>query len=128
MFINGEFIDIEFYANPNAWKTMSKDILKAFSIEALRFKDNPSKNEISDFHDAFLKILQKLSLNYSSREGVGLGNVVEFTSKDNKWRGITLVHDENLVQFYLVSKRGGYQAESHPEIQFQTNVSQRYTI
>ena len=128
VFINGELIGIEFYANPNAWKTMSKDILKAFSIEALRFKDKPCKNEISDFHDEFLKLLQKLSLRYSSREGVGLGSVVEFTSKDNKWRGITLVHEENLVQFYLVSKRGGYQAQSHPEIQFQTNISQRYTI
>ncbi len=128
VFINGELIGIEFYANPNAWKTMSKDILKAFSIEALRFKDKHSKNEISDFHDEFLKLFQKLSLRYSSREGVGLGNVVEFTCKDNKWRGITLVHEENLVQFYLVSKRGGYQAQSHPEIQFQTNISQRYTI
>ena len=128
VFINGELIGIEFYANPNAWKTMSKDILKAFSIEALRFKDQPKKNEISDFHDVFLKILKKLSLEYTSRDGVGLGNVVEFTSKDNKWRGITLVHEEHLVQFYLVSKRGGYQAESHPEIQFQTNIAQRYTI
>jgi hypothetical protein len=38
VFINGELIGIEFYANPNAWKTMSKDILKAFSIEALRLE------------------------------------------------------------------------------------------
>jgi hypothetical protein len=128
VFINSELIGIEFYANPNAWKTMSKDILKAFSIESLRFKDKPRTNKISDFHDVFLKLLQKLSLEFSSREGVGLGNVVEFTSKDNKWRGITLVHEEILVQFYLVSKRGGYQAQSHPEIQFQTNISQRYTV
>jgi hypothetical protein len=128
VFISGELIGIEFYANQNAWNTMSKDILKAFAIESLRFKDKPSKNELSDFHDAFLNLIQKLSLNYSSREGVGLGNVVEFASEDNKWRGITLVHEENLVQFYLVSKRGGYQAQSEPEIQFQTNVSQRYTI
>jgi len=128
VFINGEFIGIEFYANPNAWNTMSKDILKAFSIEALRFKDKPKKNDISDFHDVFLNLIHKLSLEYSTRKGVGLGNVVEFASKDSKWRGITLVHKENLVQFYLVSKRGGYQAKSDPEIQFQTNVSQRYTI
>ncbi len=128
VFINGELIGIEFYANPNAWKTMSKDILKAFSIEALRFKDKPSTNDISDFHNVFLNLLHKLSLEYSTRKGVGLGNVVEFTSKDNKWRGITLVHEENLVQFYLVSKRGGYRGESHSEIQFQTNVAQRYTI
>jgi len=128
VFINGEFIGIEFYANPNAWNTMSSDILKAFSIEALRFKDKPKTNDISDFHDVFLNLLHKLSLEYSTRKGVGLGNVVEFTSKDNKWRGITLVHEENLVQFYLVSKRGGYQAQSHPGVQFQTNISQRYTV
>ncbi|MHA2393895.1 MAG: ARPP-1 family domain-containing protein [Promethearchaeota archaeon] len=128
VFINGEFIGIEFYANPHAWKTMSNDILKAFSIEALRFKDKKNKNRIIDFHDEFLNILQKLSLEYSSREGVGLGYVVEFTSKNNKWRGITLVHEENLVQFYLVSKRGGYQEQPHQGIQFQTNISQRYTI
>jgi len=128
VFINGEFIGIEFYANPKAWKTMSNDILKAFSIEALRFKDNPRKNDISDFQDEFLKLINGLSLEYSTREGVGLGSVVEFTSKDNKWRGITLVHKENLVQFYLVSKRGGYQGESHSNIQFQTNIIQRYTI
>ncbi len=128
VFINGEFIGIEFYANPIAWKTMSKDILKAFSIEALRFKDEPRKNETSDSHDVFLQLLHELSLEYTTREGAGLGNVVEFTSKDNKWRGITLVHEENLVQFYLVSKRGGYQEESHSEIQFQTNISQRYAI
>jgi hypothetical protein len=128
VFINGELIGIEFYANPNAWKTMSKDILKAFSIEALRFKEESIKDDISDFHSEFLERIRKLSLKYTSREGVGLGDVVEFTSKDNKWRGITLVHEENLVQFYLVSKRGGYQAQSEPEIQFQTNISQRYTI
>lgn len=130
VFINGEFIGIEFYANPNAWKTMSNDILKAFSIEALRFKDKKNINKTVDYHDEFLTILQKLNLEYSSREGVGLGDVVEFTSKDKKWRGITLVHNGNLIQFYLVSKRGGYQEQPHQErqIQFQTNISQRYTI
>ncbi|MHA1933006.1 MAG: ARPP-1 family domain-containing protein, partial [Promethearchaeota archaeon] len=85
VFINGELIGIEFYANPNAWKTMSKDILKAFSIESLRFKDKPRANDISDFHNVFLSLLNKLSLEYSTRKGVALGNVVEFTSKDNKW-------------------------------------------
>jgi hypothetical protein len=126
VFINGEFIGIEFYANPDAWKTMSKDILKAFSIEALRFKDKTYKKDTSNFHDIFLNLLHQLSLEYSTRKGVGLGDVVEFTSKDNKWRGITLILEQNLVQFYLVSKRGGYQAESQGRIQFQTNIAQRY--
>jgi hypothetical protein len=128
VFINNEFIGIEFYANSEAWKYMSNDIIKAFSIEALRFKDKAVKNEKIEYYDEFLKALQKLELAFSEREGVGLGNVVEFKSADNKWRGITLYHNETLVQFYLVSKRGGYQQQREPNIQFQTVVNQRFQI
>ncbi|MFX1364118.1 MAG: ARPP-1 family domain-containing protein [Promethearchaeota archaeon] len=127
VFINGEFIGIEFYANPNAWKTMSKDILTAFSIEALRFMDKPKKR-VTEFHDELLKFLPKLSFEYTTREGIALGNVVEFSSTDNKWRGITLVHDKNMAQFYLVSKRGGYQEKPRSNIQFQTVIDQRYQV
>ena len=116
VFINGEFIGIELYANIDAWKSMSSDILKAFSIEALRFKDKPAKNEIIEYHDELIKILGKIDLQFSSRKGIGLGNVVEFTSNDNKWRGITLVLDSTTVQFYLVSKRGGYQAQKPRDV------------
>ncbi len=127
VFINGEFIGTEIYANPEAWKAMSNDILKAFSIEALRFKDKPQR-KVNEYHDELIKTLHSLNLNYSTREGVALGNVVEFNSSDNKWRGITLVHNDSLVQFYLVSKRGGYQDQPHSNIQFQTLINQRYTI
>ncbi|MFX1503321.1 MAG: ARPP-1 family domain-containing protein [Promethearchaeota archaeon] len=127
VFINGEFIGIEFYANPIVWNTMSKDILTAFSIEALRFKDKP-KQKVTEFHDEILKILPKLSFEYTTRKGIALGNVVEFSSKDNKWRGITLVHDKNMAQFYLVSKRGGYQERPRSNIQFQTVIDQRYQV
>lgn len=127
VFINGEFIGIEFYANPKVWKTMSKDILKAFSIEALRFKDKP-KQKLVDFHDELLKILARLSFKYTTRDGIALGNVVEFTSKNNKWRGITLVHEKNMAHFYLVSKRGGYQERPRSNIQFQTVINQRYHV
>ncbi len=127
VFINGEFIGIEFYANPKVWKTMSKDILKAFSIEALRFKDKP-KRKITEFHEALLKILGSLNFDYSTKEGIALGNVVEFKSDDNKWRGITLVHDKSIAQFYLVSKRGGYQERPRSSIQFQTVINQRYHV
>ena len=128
VFINGGFIGIELYANTDAWKSMSTDILKAFSIEALRFKDKPAKNGIIEYHDELIKILGKIDLQFSSRKGIGLGNVVEFTSNDNKWRGITLVLDSTTVQFYLVSKRGGYQSQKRPDIQFQTVINERYQI
>jgi len=127
VFINGDFIGIEFYANSEVWKTMSDDILKAFSIEALRFKDKPQLKVI-EYHDDLLKILNRLNFNYSFREGVALGNVIEFNSNDNKWRGITLVHEKTMAQFYLVSKRGGFQGSTRSNIQFQTVVNQRYQI
>jgi hypothetical protein len=127
VFINGKFIGIEFYANSEVWKTMSKDILKAFSIEALRFKDKPQR-KVSEYHDELIKILDTLEFNYTKRDGVALGNIVEFSSNDNKWRGITLVHEKTMAQFYLVSKRGGSQGESRTNIQFQTVIDQRYQI
>ncbi|MHA1912798.1 MAG: ARPP-1 family domain-containing protein [Promethearchaeota archaeon] len=128
VFINGEFIGIEFYANPDAWKMMSEDILKAFAIEALRFKDKPHTRENIMFHDEFISLLRKLDLKLSDRKGIGLGDVVEFKSDDNKWRGITLVHQDTLVQFYLVSKRGGAQLQPERNVQFQTVINQRYTV
>ncbi|MFX1390064.1 MAG: ARPP-1 family domain-containing protein [Promethearchaeota archaeon] len=127
VFINGEFIGIEFYANPLVWNTMSKDILKAFAIESLRFKEKPER-QITGYHEEFIKILAELNIKYSAREGVALGNVVEFNSADKKWRGITLVHNEKFAQFYLVSKRGGYQEKPQSNIQFQTVINQRYEI
>jgi len=126
VFINGEFIGIEFYANSKVWETMNNDILKAFAIESLRFKDKSDK-KISGQHDKHLiKALQRLKLNFSERKGIGLGEVVEFESKDKKWRGNTLVHENSLVQFYIVSKRGGSSSSDRQEQVFQTNVSQRY--
>jgi hypothetical protein len=127
VFINGSFIGIEFYANSEVWKTMSKDILKAFSIEALRFKDIPQR-KIAEHHEELIKILNRLNFNFSSREGVALGDVVEFNSNDGKWRGITLVHEKTMVQFYLVSKRGGIQGSTRSNIQFQTVIDQRYQV
>ena len=127
VFINGEFIGIEFYANPTVWKTMSTDIIQAFSVEALRFKDNP-KHKVIEFHNELLVFLEKLCLNYSTRDGIALGEIIEFNSDDNKWRGITLVHDKSIVQFYLVSKRGGYQEQPRSNLQFQTIINQRYQI
>ncbi len=128
VFINGEFIGTEFYANSDAWKFMSHDILRAFAIEALRFKDKSHKKETTEFHDELIKILNNLTFEFDTRKGVGLGNVVEFHSNNNKWRGITLVHNNSLIQFYLVSKRGGYQEQSRANIQFQTMINQRYQI
>ena len=125
-FINHEFIGIEFYANVQVWDAMSKDILKAFAIESLRFKDKPYKEKSDLSKIQLIKALQSLKLNFTTRKGIGLGDVVEFESQDKKWRGNTLVHENSLVQFYIVSKRGGSTSENQREQLFQTNVSQRY--
>jgi hypothetical protein len=129
-FINGEFIGIEFYANAQVWSVMSKDILKAFAIESLRFKDKPFNGNPDLSEVQLIKTLQNLKLKFSARKGIGLGEVVEFESIDSKWRGNTLVHGSSLVQFYIVSKRGGStqtnQRRNQREQFFQTNISQRY--
>jgi hypothetical protein len=127
VFINSEFIGIEFYANPEAWKMMNNDILKAFSIEALRFKNKP-QIKVDEYHEVLMDILRKIKFDFSSREGVALGNVVEFNSNDNTWRGITLVHKNSMAQFYLVSKRGGYKKKIDSNIEFQTVINQRYQL
>ncbi|MFX1575134.1 MAG: ARPP-1 family domain-containing protein [Promethearchaeota archaeon] len=128
VFISGEFIGIEFYANPKAWKNMSNDILKAFSIEAIRFKNITRKNGNFDYHDELIKKLHDISFNFSTREGVGLGNVVDFNSNNGIWRGITLIHNDTMIQFYLVKKRGGFKIHKRPNLQFQTVIGQRYQI
>ena len=125
-FINGEFIGIEFYANTQVWEEMSQDIVKAFAIESLRFKDK-SINEKSEINKAqLITALQSLKLKFTSRKGIGLGEVVEFESEDKKWRGNTLVQENSCVQFYIVSKRGGSTQTNEREQFFQTNISQRY--
>ncbi|MFW9882364.1 MAG: ARPP-1 family domain-containing protein [Candidatus Thorarchaeota archaeon] len=126
VFINDEFIGMEFYANSQTWKTMSHDILKAFSIEALRFKDKTYKLKKIDYHIDFINTLINIDCKFTVRKGVGLGNVVEFNSNDNKWRGITLVIDDIMAQFYFVSKRGGYQVQRNSDLQFQTIINRGY--
>jgi hypothetical protein len=129
VFINNEFIGMEFYANSDAWISMSDDIFKAFSIEALRFKDvEYNQRELIEHNKIILESLSNLDLRYSSRDGVGLGKVVEFNSNDSKWRGITLVHKNSLAQFYLVSKRRGTIQQNPPRYnaQFQTVINQRF--
>lgn len=125
-FINGEFIGMEFYANPQVWEEMSEDILKAFAIESLRFIDKDFDEKSEDLKIQLTKALNNLNLHFDSRAGIGLGEVVEFESQDKKWRGNTLVHENSLVQFYIVSKRGGSTQTSMREAYFQTNVEQRY--
>ena len=125
VFINNEFIGMELYANPRAWQFMGEDVLKAFSIEALRTKGKSSVEKAAYYELEIKKVLRKLNLEFSVRNGIGLGQVVEFKSENKKWRGNTLVHEDALVQFYLVSKRGGFKEEASREYMFQTNVQQR---
>ncbi len=126
-FINNEFIGIEFYANPKAWNYMGADILNAFAIEALRFRDKPLKEGEINYYKTFIKALKQLQVEFSVREGVGLGDVVEINSNgNNEWRGITLIYDNVPVQFYLVSKRGVI-SQNRPSHfpHFQTNINNR---
>lgn len=117
-FVNKEFIGIEFYANMTAWNSMNEDILNAFAIEALRFKNKPMKEGEIDFFGTFQKTMKSIKMELSVRKGVGLGDVVEFNSNNNeKWRGITLIHEKKAVQFYLVSKRGGSTPNRTPQVQ-----------
>ena len=100
--------------------------LKVNLTTSLRFKDKPF-NEKLDLSDVqLIKALQSLKLNFTTRKGIGLGEVVEFESKDKKWRGNTLIHENSLVQFYIVSKRGGSTQTPQREQSFQTNINQRY--
>jgi hypothetical protein len=93
----------------------------------LRFKDKKFNANSDLSENRLIEALKSLKLNFTSRKGIGLGEVVEFESKDKKWRGNTLVQENSLVQFYIVSKRGGItqQTEQREQV-FQTNVSQRY--
>ncbi len=104
VFINGEFIGIEFYANPNAWRVMSKEILGAFAVEAIRDEDKPAKEIKDHYHNLFINTFRNSGMNFTVRKGHGLGDVVEFNSQDGKWRGITLAHENTMVQFYLVKR------------------------
>ena len=77
----------------------------------------------------FYLFYRSLKLKFNDRKGVGLGQVIEFHSEDNKWRGITLAHEGTMAQFYFVSKRGGVRNRPvQSNIQFQTNISQRFEI
>ncbi len=125
VFINGEFIGMEFYANPSAWSAMSKDVLNAFSVEAIRSKDKPLEKVVDDYYSEFFKILQNLMVNFSVRKGIGLGDVVEFKSDGEKWRGNTLIYENSLAQFYLVSKRGGNKNKSPINFPTLRNINQR---
>ncbi len=104
VFINGEFIGIEFYANPNAWRAMGKEVLRAFAVEAIRDDGKPVKEIKDHHHNVFINTLRNVGMNFTVRNGHGLGDVVEFKSEDSKWRGITLVHENTMVQFYLVKR------------------------
>jgi hypothetical protein len=126
-FINNEFIGIEFYANNSAWNSLYEDILNAFAIEALRFRDKPIKEAGINYFETFRKVMKKLTIELSVRKGVGLGDVVEFNSNNNKtWRGITLIHKKTPIHFYLVSKRGGSNSIKQSRTpHFQTNINNR---
>ncbi len=130
VFINGEFTGMEIYAKSNVWTDMREDILNAFAIEALRFQKEKVPIQPENYLEKLNLILKEVKLNFSVRDGIGLGEVVEFSSEDNKTRGITLIHEEVPIQFYFVSKRGGYKENNPVPLRMQTQnvIDQRYQI
>ncbi|MGQ9723020.1 MAG: ARPP-1 family domain-containing protein [Candidatus Jordarchaeum sp.] len=115
VFINGELMGTEFYGNPQAWRSISKEILRAFVVEAIRDEEKPVKEVKDHYHNIFIETLRNIGINLTVRKGIGLGDVVEFKSEDSKWRGITLIHENTMVQFYLVSREDKGKIVRHQE-------------
>ena len=114
--VGGEVIAYEFYGNPKAWKDFRQDVLKGYVAEALlrrqikKEKEKEGQEEkgekisTSDAHRKALETLTDKISKIESREGTGLGYVVEFRSSDGNWQGITLIHENKIAHFYALGK------------------------
>ena len=105
LFINGILIGMELYGN-DSFKDFFEDIINAFALEALIRKTKENFKGISE-QDAQNQVLSQFNINnieFTTRKGVGLGDIVEFKTNDMKWVGISLVHDGKLVHFYMVAE------------------------
>ena len=114
--VGGEVIGYEFYGNSKAWKDFRQDVLKGYVTEALlrrqikkeKEKEGQEKKEekisTSEAHRKALETLTEKISKIEPREGTGLGYVVEFSSSDGNWQGITLIHENKIIHFYAVGK------------------------
>lgn len=102
VFVNNELIGVEFYGNTDAWKDMHAQVLRAFIIESIHSKDAVfSVMPEAAYQDKIIEILPQLRTQLAERNGRGLGTVVDITTDDGTWRGVTLLHEDVFIQFYL---------------------------
>ena len=103
--LDGKLVAMEFYSSPNAWSDLHEEVLKPFIIEMLTVKSKDVKKKQKYHDDKILDALKGIEFKFDSKSGLGLGQVVKFITVDNKWRGITLIHQDTFIQFYLISRR-----------------------
>jgi hypothetical protein len=112
--VDGEVIAYEFYGNQKAWKDFRTDVLKGYISETLlrqQIKEKSGKEEekkekisTSEAHRKALETLSEKTSKIEPRKGTGLGYVVEFSSSDGGWHGITLINENKIAHFYAVGK------------------------
>jgi len=105
VFVDNDMIAIEFYGNPRAWEDMHVESIKAFILEAMiSEKKDIERLPLSDFRLKAIETLTKIHASFTTHQGRGLGNVVDITATEQKWRGVSLVHEDTIVQLYLVKE------------------------
>lgn len=103
--LDEKLIAMEFYSSPNAWADLHEEVLRPFIIEMMTSKSKGAKEKHRYHDDQVLDALKNIDFKFESKSGLGLGNVVKFITEDNQWRGITLIHQDTFIQFYLISRR-----------------------
>jgi hypothetical protein len=106
LLINGNLIGIEIYGNPGAFRDYFEEIINAYALESLiRKKDKPVDNMTDqEAQNEFLGKFNIDEMEFTTRKGVGLGEIVEFRTLDTKWTGISLTHENKIAHFYLVAE------------------------
>lgn len=103
--LDGKLVAMEFYSSPGAWGDLHEEVLKPFIIEMMTVKSKDGKEKQKYHDDRILDAMKNIEFKFDSKSGLGLGHVVKFITEDNKWRGITLIHQDTFIQFYLISRR-----------------------
>lgn len=106
LLINGKLIGIEIYGNPGAFEDYFEEIINAYALESLIRKKGKSLANLTNqkAQNEFLGKFSIENMEFTTRKGVGLGEIVEFRTLDTKWTGIGLVHESKIAHFYLVAE------------------------
>ncbi|MBD3229655.1 MAG: hypothetical protein GF329_15850 [Candidatus Lokiarchaeota archaeon] len=116
LLINGKLVGIELYGNANSFNDFFDEIINSYALEALIRKDK-EKNEISE-NEAYNQILGKFNIDemeFMTRKGIGLGEIIEFKSKNMNWVGISLTHQNKICHLYIVAETALPGSSAGPE-------------